>query len=146
MNEELLSVCLYCDQTGLFSEWECEQDNLCDMYFPPEVLKEWYLQNEDLISSVQAEVTKEIFQEMGDSAWKYWLDYVSTADDTDGLFQFAMDRGVIPRFGVLGKFFVYRVDGGGKKERIFNGTYDECRWFCRNRSWKMDGDDLQVDF
>ena len=33
-NETLIPVCVYCDSTGLFSETECERENLTDMYFP----------------------------------------------------------------------------------------------------------------
>lgn len=144
MNEEM--VCLYCDSTGLFSEEECDEDNLCDMLFPQEILREWYRTNEDAFMEASPEVIKGKLQEMKDDAWKYWFDFYSTAEDTDGLFQFALDRGVTPKFGVLGNFHVYSVVEGGNRKSIHNGTYDDCRWFCREHGWKWEGHDLAMDF
>ena len=90
-NEKLISVCVYCDSTGLFTPKEHEADNLVDMFFPVWIVKAWYKKNEeDLASVCKAEGYEP-------NAYNWWK-YVSTADDTDGLYNFAVEKGYDPIF------------------------------------------------
>lgn len=87
--DEMLSVCVYCDSTGLYTDEECFDDNLCDLYFPEEIVREWYAENEE-------DFVKETMDELGCSeeqaTFSAWFE-VYTADDTDGLYRFALQRG-----------------------------------------------------
>lgn len=90
-NERLISVCVYCDSTGLFSETECERENLTDMYFPVWILEEWYKKNEkECIESCEAMDYPPCFEN--------WYTEVYTADETDGLYDFAVQKGFDPFF------------------------------------------------
>ena len=49
-NEKLIPVCVYCSSTGLFSEEECNAENLTDMLFPGWIVNEWYKENEKVFA------------------------------------------------------------------------------------------------
>lgn len=77
-----LWICLYKDSTGKFTEEDCYKDNLIDLQFPECIIAEWY---EDHV--------KDDYDGPGKNSYVYWFRYVSTADDTDGLYQYALERG-----------------------------------------------------
>ena len=79
---DCLWVCLYKDSTGQFEEDELQFDNLVDLPFPERIVAEWY---EDHV--------KDDYDGPGKDSYEYWFQYESTADDTDGLYQFALERG-----------------------------------------------------
>lgn len=73
--QDLVSICVYKDSTGRYSDEECNQDNTVDLQFPVRILWAWY-------NNMMERPC------VPDEFW-YWLDEQSTADDTDGLVQFA---------------------------------------------------------
>lgn len=92
-NDEMLLVCVYCDSTDdeLFSDGEIDYyGNLCELEFPEEIVREWYAENE-------SDFVKETMDELGCSeeqaTFSAWFEDVYTADDTDGLYWFALERG-----------------------------------------------------
>ena len=89
-NEKLIPVCIYRDSTGLFSEEECFNDNLIDMLFPEWIVEEWYKRYEtEFIIQCKTEVNEK-------PCFKTWYTEVYTADDTDGLYDFAVEKGFQP--------------------------------------------------
>ena len=72
----IVSVCIYRDSTGLYTDEECNQSNLEDFDLPEEILRRWH--DACFLSS-----------------YEHWLDEY-TADDTDGLYQFAIEHGFTP--------------------------------------------------
>lgn len=77
MEDELVYMTVYCSTTGLFNEDEMNKDNLTDIAFPRFIVKEWFDQCGD----------------EKDCTFDEWLTEEYTADSTDGLYQFALDRG-----------------------------------------------------
>ena len=107
---------IYCDTTGLFSEEEMNRDNCCEMEFSEETVREWF-------------ETQYYGPEM---PFEEWIADYYTADDTDGLYEFALDKGETPTFGIEGKFFVCNYETG---TTLFGGSYDDCRSYARDRNW-----------
>lgn len=75
--DPMIYVCVYCDSTGLYTEEECDFDNMTYLQFPESIVKEWF-----------------DFKGYGKfTEFHRWLSDEYTCDDTDGLYQFALDRG-----------------------------------------------------
>ena len=134
-NENLIPVCVYCDSTGLFSETECERENLTDMMFPEWIVREWYKENEkDFIEECKIDSLKE-------PCFETWLNEVYTADDTDGLYDFAVEKEFDPTFGnevdSQHNALVFE-DSNYEYETIvvFKGTTFECRKWAKKHDWK----------
>lgn len=133
-NETLIPVCVYCDSTGLFSETECERENLTDMYFPVWILEEWYKKNEkEYIESCEAMDYPPCLEN--------WYTEVYTADETDGLYDFAIEHGYDPTFFAqidnIKNAVVYD-DYEGNTVVVFKGTNLECRKWAREHDWKYE--------
>ena len=89
----MLDVCVYKDDTGLYTEEECERDNLVDLLFPAEILKSWYrLYKNDFDAETMSDL--KIPEEECD--FNKWYSYVCTADDFDGLCDYARRAGFEP--------------------------------------------------
>ncbi|MBR5879001.1 MAG: hypothetical protein IKY91_05565 [Akkermansia sp.] len=76
----LIPICVYCDSTPLYTESEILSDNLTDLLFPEVLVREWYastIASDNIVG--------------GD--FENWLENESTADDTDGLYAYALSRG-----------------------------------------------------
>lgn len=136
-NETLIPVCVYCDSTGLFSETECERENLTDMYFPVWILEEWYKKNEkDFIAECKTDSLKE-------PCFETWFNEVYTADDTDGFYDFAVEHGYDPTFftqidNIPHKNAVVYDDYEGNTVVVFKGTNLECRKWAREHNWEYE--------
>ena len=81
-------VTLFADSTGLYEEDEIADDNLTEMAFPIEILRWWYLENvcDTYVKSFEQETEMEFLR---------WLVDESYADQTIGLFDYAMGMGFI---------------------------------------------------
>lgn len=132
-NEKLIPVWIYCDSTGLFSEKECNTDNLTEMLFPDWIVNEWYKENERVLAfKCEGE---------GYEANVYnWYTEVYTADDTDGLYDFAVQKGFDPFFCISEghKDAVVYEDHEGKTIVVFKGKYLDCRKWAREHEWKYE--------
>lgn len=131
-------VTIYCDTTGLFSENEINglldgrpatgnvyYGNICDMDFDEVIVRMWF---EERIKAYKPTMT-----------FERWYNDEYTAEDTDGLYNFAIERGDSPTFGVNGKFRVFYGDS-----YLFMADYDECRRFCKENNWLYMGEKLEV--
>lgn len=130
-NEKLIPVCIYCDSTGLFSEEEYCLENLTDMMFPEWIVREWYKENEkECIKDCEAEHEEPCFEN--------WINNSYTADSTDGLYNFAVERGFDPFFYMSDdhKDAVVYEDYEGKTIVVFKGKYLDCRKWAREHRWK----------
>lgn len=132
-NEKLIPVCVYCSSTGLFSEEECYLENLTDMMFPEWIVREWYKENKkDFIEECKSDSLKE-------PCFETWLNEVYTADDTDGLYEFAVEKGYDPIFdGYNSNDAVVYENYEGKTIVVFKGKYLECRKWAREHDWKYE--------
>ena len=132
-NEKLIPVCVYCDSTGLFSEEEYCSENLTDMMFPEWIVREWYKKNEkECIEDCEAEHEKPCFEN--------WIKDSYTADSTDGLYDFAVQKGFDPFFYMSDdiKDAVAYEDHEGKTVVVFKGKYLDCRKWAREHEWKYE--------
>jgi len=131
-NAKLIPVTIYCDSTGLFSEEECNTDNLTDMLFPGWIVEAWYKENEIVFASeCEAE---------GYEANPYnWYTEVYTANDTDGLYDFAVEKGYDPMFDmpVNTQDAVIYENLEYETVVVFTGDYLECRKWARAHDWKI---------
>lgn len=118
-------VTIYCDTTNLFSENEIMKDNLCEMEFDDSTVREFYNAEGD-----------------PNLSFEDWIKNEYTADDTWDLYQFALDKGDTPTFGVDGTFYVYDE---GHRYLLFCGSYDDCRAYCRDRNWTAYIDDEEYE-
>ena len=66
-----IPVCVFCDTTPLYTEEECDRDNLCSLQFPEHIEREWYGES---------------------TGFEDWLEEY-TADETVGLYDFAKQYG-----------------------------------------------------
>lgn len=94
MMSKMLEVCVYCDSTNMYTDEEINKDNLTYMLFPEKMVMAWYYSREK-------EFVEETAFELGiseeDCNFQRWFDDVYTADDTDGLYNFAKQRGFAAR-------------------------------------------------
>lgn len=128
--EGKLEVTIYCDSTGLFSESECNADNMCDMMFDEAVVEEWF---EEKISP---------HVDYGFEVW-YLEEY--TCDDTDGMYDYAVAKGDHPYFNVGNLCNVFYRDPYNYKYVVFTGDLTECREFGRENEWVWRCDDDYYD-
>ena len=130
-NEKLIPVCIYCDSTSLFSEEECCSENLTDMMFPEWIVREWYKENEK-------ECIKDCEVEHEEPCFENWINNSYTADSTDGLYNFAVQKGFDPFFCISEghKDAVVYEDHEGKTIVVFKGKYLDCRKWAREHEWK----------
>ena len=74
---DYILLCVYCDTTGLFSDEEIDKGgNLCDRLFPRKLVRDFYAATGD-----------------GKYSFVEWVQDICTADDTDGLYDFCVERG-----------------------------------------------------
>lgn len=141
---KLFLVMLYCDSTGLFSKTECDNNNLTEMLFPEWILQEWYKKNEkDFIKECERNSPNV-------PCFRTWITEVYTADDTDGLYDFSVQNGYEPRFGIdidnAPNAIIYE---NLEYDTViaFKGTTMECRKWAREHDWKfaIGYDDTEVD-
>ena len=87
-------VGMYADQTGWFTDkyFQDGNDNWVELYIPNDIIEAWYDEN-----SLAEETADELNIPVEDCTWKIWLDKVSYGDDTDGLFDFAVQHGFAPK-------------------------------------------------
>lgn len=89
MNEQnkMIPVCVYCDSTDLFTEDEIMQENLCDLDFPEYIVRAWYEAHKKELDETTA---ADLRIPLSECNFYIWFNEVSTAIDTDGLFDWAI--------------------------------------------------------
>lgn len=134
-------VTVYADSTGLFSEDECNYDNLCEVCFPEEIVIEWYNENKN---ACDEDTSRDLRKLISECTYEDWINDVYTADGTDGLYEFALKRGFDCGLGINDHSYVFYRDDDNFKTIVFEGTYDDCRRWCRDAGWEIDGNELEV--
>lgn len=130
---EMIYITMYADDSGLFSETECNRDNTVGFDVPRWILKDWYKQDE--------KVNKQEIMDMLDvseeeATFDRWIEEVYTHDAFIGFYEFCLIKGFVPKLldkDVQDK--VFYKDWDGNKQVMFEGTYDECRRWCKYNGW-----------
>jgi hypothetical protein len=136
MEEKMIEVGMYADQTGLFSESELSDENWCEMLFPEWLVRKWFEENH-LVN----ETSQELKIPVEEATFELWLSEVSYSGDTDGLYLYALQHGVKPAFNIGGAHYVFWRDDDNFKTMVFEGSYDECREFMKERDFIWITDD-----
>ena len=130
---EMIYITMYADDTGLFSEYECNRDNTVGFDVPRWILEDWYKQDE----KVNKEETMDILNVSEEEAtFDRWIKEVYTHDAFIGFYEFCLIKGFVPKLldkDVQDK--VFYIDWNGNKQIVFEGTYDECRRWCKFCGW-----------
>lgn len=132
---EMIYITMYADDTGLFSERECDFDNTVGFDVPRWILEDWYKQYEILnkdSTMMELGVSEE------EATFDRWIKEVYTHDDFIGFYDFCIIKGFVPNIlnsdeEVEDK--VFYEDDEGNKQIVFEGTYDECRRWCKYNGW-----------
>lgn len=141
-NEKLIPVTIYCDSTGLFSEKECDINNLTDMLFPVWIMEEWYKENEK-------DCIEECLEEEVEPNFDNWYTSAYTAMSTDDLYDFAVAKGYNPVFEIPDNTQNAVVYENLEYDTVvaFKGTTMECRKWASEHDWKfiIGHNDTEVD-
>ena len=142
---EMMYVTMYADDTGLFSETECDKDNTVGFNIPRWILEDWYKENEDLNK-------EQTMDELGvpeeEATFDKWIKEVYTHDELIGFYNFCIIKGFVPNIlnpdeEIEDK--VFYEDDEVNKQIVFKGTYDECRRWCKYNNWEYCGYDLELE-
>jgi hypothetical protein len=124
---ELLYVDVYADDTGLFTEEECDYNNITTLIVPRWIVEEWYKQYEEEI----------VFDK--------WFREIYTCDDFIGFYDFCIVKGYIPNLledEVEAKVFF--EDENDIEQIVYKGAYDECRRWGKQVNWKWKKHELKI--
>ena len=134
-NNEMIYITMYADDTGLFSEYECNRDNTVGFDVPRWILEDWYKQYEILnkdSTMIELGVPEE------EATFDKWIKEVCTHDDFIGFYEFCLIKAFVPNIIDDYEYIqdkVFYIDSDGNKQIVFEGTYDECRRWCKYNGW-----------
>lgn len=134
-----IAIGMYADQTRLFTESELNFDNWVVLDIQEWIVRKWYEEN-----NLAEETAEELEIPLEEATFEKWLHEVSCGDDTDGLFYFAIENGDRPTTGINKHCYVFYRDDNNFKTIVFEGNYDDCRYFGREHDWKLDGNELEM--
>ena len=134
-NNEMIYVTVYADNTGLFTEEECNYDNTVDSIVPYWVAKEWYLKNEN--ENKRATI-HELHVSEEEATFDRWFSSVYICEDFDGFYDYCIIKGIIPHLyeGDNKRYRICYEDYNDDVQSLFEGTYDECRRYGRFMKWE----------
>lgn len=145
-NETLL-VDVYADDTGLFTEDEYNYDNIVLLEVPRWVVEEWYKAHE---KEFKEETMHELSITEDEATFDKWIKEVYTHDDFIGFYDYCIIKGFVPNFydenidEIQDK--VFYIDWDGNKQIVFEGTYDECRRWCKYNGWIQHDWEYECDY
>lgn len=141
---EMIYITMYADDSGLFSETECNRDNTVGFDVPRWILEDWYKQDE----KVNKEETMDVLDVSEEEAtFDKWIKEVYTHDAFIGFYEFCLIKGFVPKLldkDVQDK--VFYIDWNGNKQIMFEGTYDECRRWCKYNGWTQHDWEHECDY
>lgn len=141
---EMIYITMYADDSGLFSETECNRDNTVGFDVPRWILEDWYKQDE----KVNKEETMDVLDVSEEEAtFDKWIKEVYTHDAFIGFYEFCLIKGFVPKLldkDVQDK--VFYIDWDGNKQIVFEGTYDECRRWCKYNGWTQHDWEHECDY
>lgn len=140
---EILMVTVYADDTGLFSEEEYNYDNTTDLDVPRWVVEAWYKKHE---KEFKEQAVDELNIPEEEVTFDKWFKEVYTCDDFIGFYDFCIIKGIVPRISGGDVFCkVTYEDDNDDAHIVYEGTYNECRRWCKYHEWKWMWDyDLYV--
>lgn len=135
---EMIYITMYADDTGLFSERECNKDNTVGFDVPRWILEEWF--------KFGKKENRDIGIDDYDTFEDWYNNYIH--DELIGFYDFCIIKGFVPNIlnsdeEVEDK--VFYEDNEGNKQIVFEGTYDECRRWCKYNNWSYRGFELQLE-
>lgn len=141
---EMIYITMYADDSGLFSEIECNRDNTVGFDVPRWILEDWYKQDE----KINKEETMDVLNVSEEEAtFDKWIKEVYTHDAFIGFYEFCLIKGFVPKLldkDVQDK--VFYIDWDGNKQVMFEGTYDECRRWCKYNGWTQHDWEHECDY
>lgn len=144
---EMMYITMYADDTGLFSERECDFDNTVGFDVPRWILEDWYKENEDLNKE---QTMDELRVPEEKATFDKWIKEVYTHDDFIGFYDYCIIKGFVPNFydenidEIQDK--VFYIDWDGNKQIVFEGTYDECRRWRKYNGWTQHDWEHECDY
>ena len=130
---EMMYVTMYADDTGLFSETECNKDNTVGFDVPRWILEDWYKQYEILnkdSTMMELGVSEE------EATFDRWIKEVYTHDDFIGFYDYCIIKGFVPNF--------YDENIDEIQDKVF--YYDECRRWCKYNGWTQHDWEHECDY
>lgn len=141
---EMIYITMYADDSGLFSKTECNRDNTVGFDVPRWILEDWYKQDE----KINKEETMDVLNVSEEEAtFDKWIKEVYTHDAFIGFYEFCLIKGFVPK--ILDKDVqdkVFYIDWNGNKQIVFEGTYDECRRWCKYNGWTQHDWEHECDY
>ena len=128
--EKMILMTVYGDSTGLLSESEMNNENMVDLMFPERIVRQWYEE-----TNCAEETADELGKDISECTFEEWVEEVYTCDSTDGLYDFAVERGCDPYFPFSKHDAVFYRDDCNFKTIVFEGDYLDCRKFGRDNDW-----------
>ena len=141
---EMIYITMYADDSGLFSETECNRDNTVGFDVPRWILEDWYKQDEKVNKEETMDVLDVPEKEV---TFDKWIKEVYTHDAFIGFYEFCLIKGFVPKLldkDVQDK--VFYIDWDGNKQVVFEGTYDECRRWCKYNGWTQHDWEHEYDY
>lgn len=140
---EMMVISMYADNTGLFTEEECNYDNTTELEVPRWIVEEWYKTHKKECKQETSEWTRIPEEEI---TFSLWLNEGHTFDSFIGFYNFCIIKGIVPNIATNDiDDKVFYLDDDDNKHVIFEGTYNECRRFGRMWDWSYLGYDLQLE-
>ena len=132
---EMMYVTVYADDTGLFSESECDYNNMAILEVPRWVVEAWYKVHEDIFKE---ETSFELNIPVEEVTFDKWFNGVYICDDFSNdyitFYDFCTIKGVIPNISIDNEnteYKVYYENNNGIIHVVFEGTYNECKRWCK---------------
>ncbi len=142
----MVAVTVYADDTGLFTEEECNYCNIVDLIVPYWIVKEWYTTNE---KENKESAMNELHVSEEEATFERWFNSVCICDDFIGFYDYCVVKGVIPNLleyeNDNKRYKICYEDYNKNIQTLFEGTYDECRRYGRMMKWSYLGYDLQLE-
>lgn len=140
---EMMVITVYAEDTGLFSEEECNWDNTTTLEVPKWVLEEWYKKHEEEFKEETSEWTKIPEEEV---TFRDWINEGCTCNDFIEFWNFCIIKGIIPNISASEiDDKVFYLDDNDNKHVVFEGTYNECRRFGKMWNWNYLEYNLQLE-
>lgn len=134
-NNEMICVTAYADNTGLFTQKECNYDNTVDLIVPYWVAKEWYLKNEN---ENKRATMHELNIPEEEATFDRWFSSIYVFEDFDGFYDYCIIKGIVPNLyeDDNKRYRICYEDYNDDVQSLFEGTHDECRRYGKVMKWK----------
>lgn len=144
-NNEMVYVTVYADDTGLFTEEECNYCNIVDLIVPYWIIEEWYMKNEN--ENKRATI-HELHISEEEATFERWFNSVYICDDVIGFYDYCIIKGIVPNLLEHEydnkQYKICYEDYNGNIQTLFEGTCDECRRYGKMTKWKYSNFESEI--